>query len=221
VSKHIIVFAKTPLPGLVKTRLHPVMSPQEAAALAEAFLRDTLALAETRDECWLTLAWHPRGTRRLMRALAGRDWSVRLQRGQDLGERLDRMFQALLGPGDANRALAIGADGPQMPPERLAEAFEALERADLVLGPCEDGGFYLLGLRQWVPRLLDAVRWSTEHALADVLAGAERLGLAHESLATGYDVDDPPGLARLVGDLRRLPPDRAPHTRAELRRQGR
>jgi hypothetical protein len=121
---------------------------------------------------------------------------------------------ALSGGGD--RVLVIGADSPQVPPERLREAAAALDRADLVLGPTDDGGYYALGLRRWAAGLLDGVRWSTEHALADTLSRARALGLSCELLPPAYDVDDAASLWRLVEELEHLPPDRLRHTRAAL-----
>jgi rSAM/selenodomain-associated transferase 1 len=218
--RHLIVFAKTPHPGRVKTRLTPHVSPDEAAALARAFLQDVLAMGESLPDCDLTLAYTPRGTRPEMRGMAGSRWRLRLQRGRDLGERLSDAFASHLLRG-ADRVVIIGSDSPLLTADRVREAFEALDRADLVIGPCDDGGYYLLGLRRWPRGLLQDIRWSTDQACPDTLAQAARLGLKSAVLGGEYDVDDVGGLARLINDLRALPASRAPCARAELMRQGR
>ncbi|MBM3497965.1 MAG: glycosyltransferase [Armatimonadetes bacterium] len=219
-SRHLLVFAKAPQPGRVKTRLTPEVPPEDAAGLARAFLQDVLTTGERLPDADLTLVYAPRGARGSLQALAGPRWRVRVQRGCDLGERLTHAFAARLRSA-RDRVLIVGADSPLLSPERLAEAFTALDRADLVIGPCDDGGYYLIGLRRWVAGLLSGVRWSTTVALADTLANARRLRLSCAELESDYDVDDARSLARLIEDLRRLPAERAPFTRAELARQGR
>jgi rSAM/selenodomain-associated transferase 1 len=214
-NRHLVVFAKAPEAGSVKTRLCPPLSPCQAAALAEAFLRDVLALAQSLPDCELVLCYTPRGTRERMRRLAPRGWRLRLQRGADLGERLGHLMAELLDDPSA-RVVVLGSDSPQLPPATVAAAYAALERRDLVLGPTEDGGYYLIGLRRWTRGLFDGVRWSTNRTLADTLERTPILGLSCELLEEGYDVDDIAGLRRLLADLDRLPPDRLPHTRAAV-----
>ena len=224
-NRHLVVCAKAPLPGRAKTRLSPRLSPEDAASLARAFVQDVLAVGEAVPDCDLTLAYTPRGTRELMAALAGTRWRLRMQRGRDLGERLSHAFGSRLRT-PRDRVVIIGSDSPLLTPERLDEAFVALEHADIVLGPCDDGGYYLIGSRTRDPHpvregLFTGVRWSTDLAFADTVTNANWLGLSRAVLESGYDVDDFRSLQRLVDDLRSLPVDRAPHTRTELLRQGR
>jgi len=219
-TRHLVVFAKTPEPGRAKTRLMPRLSPEAAAALARAFLLDVLVVGEGVPDCDRTLAYTPRGTRDEMAALAGPRWQLRLQQGRDLGERLAHAFASRLRT-RGDRVVIIGSDSPLLSPERLEEAFAALERSDLVIGPCDDGGYYLIGLRRWVPGLLAGIRWSTDLAFADTVTNANWLGFSRAVLESHYDVDDFRGLQRLIDDLRSSPADRAPQTRAELIRQGR
>jgi len=223
-TRHLVVCAKAPLPGQAKTRLTPRLSPEDAASLAQAFLRDVLAVGEAVPECDLTLAYTPRGTRECMAALAGPRWRLRLQRGPDLGQRLSHAFGSLLRT-PRDRVVITGSDSPLLTPERLDEAFAALDRADLVIGPCDDGGYYLIGSRTedgepFPEGIFAGVRWSTDLAFADTVTNANWLGLSRAVLEGVYDVDDFRSLQRLVDDLRSLPADRAPHTRAELVRQG-
>jgi rSAM/selenodomain-associated transferase 1 len=210
----LAVFAKLPRPGEVKTRLCPPLSPRRAAALATAFLRDTLLLAEQLAGWERVLAYAPWDARQAMAALAP-GWRLLAQQGPDLGARLDCAIGRLFARG-ADRVIVIGSDSPQLPPARFEEAAAALQRSDAVLGPTEDGGFHLLGLRRWQTGMLAGVRWSTEHAAADTLARLGGLGLTSELLPPDCDVDDIDGLVRLAGDLTALPPTQAPNTRAMM-----
>jgi hypothetical protein len=111
----------------------------------------------------------------------------------------------------------MNSDGPTLPLDCLTGAFEKLANgADVVLGPAEDGGYYLIGLRRPAPRLLREVRMSTPHVLADTLAIAAQERLHVEMLPVWYDVDDAASLARLRVDLGTAPPDIARHSRAFL-----
>ena len=215
-TRQLVVFAKRPWPGEVKTRLCPPLTPAQGAVLAEAFLRDTLLLADGLPNWQRLLAYAPRGARETMAALATR-WRLRLQRGEDLGERLEETVGQLFAAG-VEQVIVLGSDSPHLPAVRLREAEAALDRADLVLGPTEDGGYYLVGLSRWRAGLFEGVRWSTDHALADTLARAKALGLSCELGEMGYDVDDLGGLRRLAGELADLPPTALPHTRAVLGR---
>jgi hypothetical protein len=131
----------------------------------------------------------------------------------DFGARVAAGFGALFDAG-LGPVVFVGADMPHLAPELLDEAFDALTRTDVVLGPCEDGGYYLIGLAAERPRLLDGVRWSTEHTLADTVARAQAHRLSVHLTPESFDVDE-------LADLRRLArlPDlegRCPATAAAL-----
>jgi len=214
-SHRLVVFAKTPRPGHVKTRLCPPLSAGQAAGLCRAFLLDVLELCDGLPDCERVLAYAPRGTRAEMAALAGVGWRLTLQQGQDLGERLANAFEEALAAAP-RRVLIIGTDSPHLSANTLRAADTALSEADVVLGPCADGGFYLIGLRRWQPGLLDGVRWSTEHALRDTLACAAGLGLSCHLLEESYDVDDFASLMRLADHVHGSPASRLRHTRQAL-----
>jgi rSAM/selenodomain-associated transferase 1 len=192
----ICVFAKPPLPGQVKTRLAARWGEAHAAALAEAFVQDTWRLVTS-------VTWAE-----AILATTGGEWcdlaglgsaEVWLQGDGDLGERLERMARAALARADF--VLLVGADSPGLPPLRLERAREALSEADAVLGPCDDGGFYLLGLRRCPPRLLAGLPWSAPETFA---ATRERLaahGLEPSIIDGWFDVDVPEDLERLRSGL--------------------
>jgi rSAM/selenodomain-associated transferase 1 len=137
------------------------------------------------------------------------------QRGPDLGRRLENALSHYLNLGFA-RVVIMDSDSPTLPGEYLQQAFDALEKHDVVIGPCDDGGYYLIGLKRRTPRLLTEVRMSTPNVTADTLAIADKMGLKVAQLPTWYDVDDAESLERLCRELVLLTDSRATHTRAFL-----
>jgi len=145
--------------------------------------------------------------------------AVRHQRGADLGERLAAAFAELLA-GPAGRAVAIGADCPDLGPGVLREAFAALGDHDLVLGPARDGGYYLIGLRQRAPALFQGVSWGTDQVLSQTLERAERDALRVGLLGVLDDIDTPEDLVRFVARRCVSPPGPGPRTEMALREMG-
>jgi rSAM/selenodomain-associated transferase 1 len=208
--------AKRPAPGQTKTRLAPPLSSEQAAALYECFLRDTLDMMRQVPNVQPAVAFLPAEARPYFAELAP-DFELVRQEGLDLGARLDNALTHYLGLGYRYVAI-MDSDGPTLPVACLNAAFEALAgEADVVLGPCDDGGYYLIGLKRPAPRLLREVRMSTPSVLDDTLTLAAEEGLHVELLPVWYDVDDVTSLARLVAELADAAPETARHTRAFLR----
>jgi rSAM/selenodomain-associated transferase 1 len=128
--------------------------------------------------------------------LAPPGWRVILQRGDDLGARI----QAAAEDAGAGATVVIGSDAPTMPASRLLDAFAALEGSDAVFGPAEDGGYYLVGLRGPQPALFAKIPWSTPEVMAETRRAAKEAGIAIAELAPWYDVDRPEDLVRAAGD---------------------
>jgi hypothetical protein len=211
----LIVVAKRPIPGRTKTRLTPPLSLDQAAALYDCFLRDTLDLIRRVPDVQPVIAYSPDNAREYFAQLAP-DFDLVRQQGHDLGARLDNALTHYLHTG-CERVAIMNSDGPTLPVDHLIAAFEALsDRTEVVLGPSDDGGYYLIGLRRPAPRLLREVRMSTPFVTADTLALAEEEGLHVALLPAWYDVDDAASLARLVNELIDAPLDVAPHTRTFL-----
>lgn len=211
----LIVVAKRPAPGHTKTRLSPPLAPEHAARLYEAFLLDTLNLVRAVRGARPFIAYLPEDAQPYFNKLAP-DFGLLLQRGRNLGDRLDNALTDCLTDG-FTRAVIMNSDSPTLPAEYLAQAFEALAAgADGVLGPCDDGGYYLIGLRRPAPRLLRDVQMSTPSVARDTLALAAAENLKMAQLPTWYDVDNALALERLRAELAGLPPERAAHTRAIL-----
>jgi uncharacterized protein len=211
----LLVVAKRPAPGQTKTRLTPPLTPEQAATLYECFLLDTLDLVRRVPGVQPVIAYLPAETQAYFAGMAP-DFEHLPQAGPDLGARLDNALTEYLRRGYQHVAI-MNSDGPTLPLTNLVLAFGSLEDgADVVLGPADDGGYYLIGLRQPAPRLLRKVRMSTPHVTADTLAMAKEEGLKVALLPAWYDVDDVESLARLQDELGGAPPHVAPRTRALL-----
>lgn len=192
---------KAPRAGQVKTRLAPVLSDDKAASLAACFAQDVLAKAR-RVVSEVMLAYAPTDGRAMLSSLLSGPLIWLEQEGTGLGERLEAV---------AERAhalaycplLIMGTDSPTLPVSCIRIACEALEasRADIALGPTEDGGYYLVGLSRPAPGLFQHIDWSTPRAYAQTARNAARLGLRLLRLPRWYDVDTPPDLSRLCREL--------------------
>jgi hypothetical protein len=189
----VLLFTKLSRPGRVKTRLLPDLDATQAAELHEAFVHDlTERLRDGDFELMLAWALDPE------EELPPSDLPAVRQTGENLGERL---YAALSGAAAECRwVAAIGSDHPHLPLARVQEAFDRLEAGvDLVLGPAEDGGYYLIAAdaRALDPALFRGVSWSTERVLEETLGRSRALGLDVELLPVGWDVDTPRDLERL------------------------
>jgi rSAM/selenodomain-associated transferase 1 len=209
----LIVVAKRPAPGKTKTRLCPPLTPDLASALYESFLFDTLDQMRQVTNSHHVIAYLDE--RDYFQHLAP-DFELIPQEGHDLGERLDRALTSYLSRG-YERAVIMDSDSPTLPPHYLSRAFDVLaDGADVVLGPCDDGGYYLIGIKSPTPRLLREVHMSTPTVAAETIALAKEEGLNLISLPTWYDVDDAASLSRLRQEIETLHPSVAVHTRQFL-----
>jgi rSAM/selenodomain-associated transferase 1 len=213
------VIAKRPAPGQTKTRLSPPLLPEQATELYECFLRDTLDIARAVPGVSRLVHYAPNDAISYFQELAP-DFGLRPQVGDDLGQRLDQVLTRCLEVG-FERAVIMDSDSPTLPPAYVERAFAELDAADVVLGPCDDGGYYLIGLKRPQPALLREVQMSTDHVLRDTLALAQRAGLRATLLPGWFDVDTTPELLRLQTDLAEQADATAPSTRAYLARLAR
>lgn len=206
----LALFARAPVAGRAKTRLIPALGAEGAAALYRAFLHDCIAKAEQLEA--QTRVWAAsEDDRAWLEGELARP--VQPQPPGDLGARIEGALRD--GIDRTGRALVLGSDAPTIPLGHLRSALAALDRADLVLGPAADGGFWVIGARAPLP-LGTGVRWSSRHTLADTLARARGAGLTIELVAPWYDVDTPADLELLRVHLA-LRPGAARHTAAALR----
>lgn len=214
-NRALLVIAKRPAAGQTKTRLSPPLSLEQAAALYECFLRDTLDLARRVPNVTRLINYLPNDAEHYFHALAP-DYELLLQTGQDLGERLDFALTHCLQNG-FDRAVIMDSDSPTLPADYVVQAFNVLEDADVVLGPCVDGGYYLIGLKKPQPRLLLQVKMSTPFVVRDTLEIARQENLKTVLLPEWFDVDTVTELDQLRSALER-DGDGAQATRSFLER---
>jgi hypothetical protein len=200
----LVVFAKVPRPGEVKTRMCPPLSPVEASELYASMLADVLdtsARAARRLGIDAVLALHPGVLGRELTLEVPTPFRVVPQRGADLGARMAWAVREVAA-GGASSILVRGSDSPALDEEAIADALDALERCDVTLRPDLDGGYNLVGLRRATSAIFDHPM-STARALEDVLARARDLDLAVEVAAPGFDLDTIEDLRWLAGERAR------------------
>ncbi len=199
ILRALLIAAKRPAPGRTKTRLTPPLSPSQAANLFECFLLDTIETVRQVPDVHRIIAYLPASAQAYFERIAP-DFLLWKQEGPDLGSRLDHALQASFTSGYAS-AVIMNSDSPTLPYSYLVEAFESLGHADVVLGPCDDGGYYLIGLTRPIPRLLREVQMSSPQVSIHTQSIAEEMGLKVHLLPAWYDVDDIESLKRLDGEL--------------------
>ena len=195
----LILFTRYPQSGTTKTRLIPALGAEGAAMLQRQMTEHTLRqieqfaseqLVKTEPialEIWFT------GERAQMQQWLGAERNYQAQGTGNLGDRMARAFQSAFASG-VEKAVIIGSDCPQLDADRLSQAFRSLQTHDLVLGEATDGGYYLIGLRQFVADLFVGIDWSTERVLQQTLDIAKRLSLSIALLEPLTDIDRPEDL---------------------------
>jgi uncharacterized protein len=216
------VMAKAPRVGDVKTRLVPPLHAEEAAALSGAFLADAaenILVAAALASIAGYVAYAPAGSESVVRALLPPAIRLLPPRREGLGAGLFDAAADLLAAGHQAVCLVNG-DSPNLPTAALIAAFDTLASSGdrVVLGPAEDGGYYLIGLKAPHARLFEDIAWSTSAVLSQTRERAVSLGLDTVQLPSWYDVDDLLSLRRLIAELRDGVGYPAPHTTSFLRR---
>jgi rSAM/selenodomain-associated transferase 1 len=196
VSRRLIVYAKRPLAGYAKTRLGATLGEEQAAGVYArilfAYLLELVAADLPGVELELSLA-SADDVPFFIQAFP--EFDVRAQRGGDLGLRLARSFELAFAAG-ADAVVLTASDTPELGASVIRAAFQALEHSPVVIGPCQDGGYYLLGLRAPSASLFTGVDWGTERVLQQTEQRASSLGLAVVRLPERIDVDTAQDLAR-------------------------
>jgi rSAM/selenodomain-associated transferase 1 len=227
----LAVMTKAPQAGRVKTRLVPPLTPEEAAELNKCFLRDTGAAIssacrrrpvgdeEETARASAIAVYTPVGAEYVYTDIFPADFSLLPQRGDKFGERLYFAVEDLFKCGFAAVCL-IDSDSPTVPAENFAEAVGLLSTPEdlVVLGPSDDGGYYLIGVKKPHRQLFEQIDWSTERVLNQTIQRAAEIGLEVKFLPSGYDVDDDVSLRRLSRELlgERRDDSVAPNTRRFL-----
>jgi uncharacterized protein len=218
-GRTLVVMAKAPRLGMVKTRLAPSLSPAAVTDFYCCLLDDTLALARSLGDLEVAVMCPESDVDELARLagmpLAGKPASVVAQKGEGLAAGLTSVF-AHFAEGHRRRIIAFNSDSPHLPRSVLEDAFETLAAHDVVVGPTHDGGYYLVGAKTSHPTLFAGDGMGTSSALERLLVRARALELSVGFAAPFYDIDVADDLTRLAEELR-LAPARAPRTAAWLK----
>jgi uncharacterized protein len=210
----LVIMAKAPRAGAVKTRLASSLSPEAVSAFYCCLLDDTLALARSLGGVEVAIMCPETDVNELTQ-IAGNKTSVVAQNGAGLAAGLNSVFTHFA-DGRARRTIAFNSDSPHLPRSVLEDAFETLSAHDVVVGPTHDGGYYLVGAKASHPALFAGDGMGTSSALDRLLSRARALHLSIGFAAPFYDVDVVDDLTRLAEELR-LAPARAPRTAQWLR----
>jgi rSAM/selenodomain-associated transferase 1 len=212
----LVIMAKAPKPGAVKTRLAGHLSPEAVAQFYSCLLEDTLRLARSLSDVEVAIMCPEEDVDDLGQ-LAGKAVSVVPQKGQGLAAGLTSVFTHFVA-GNSRRVIAFNSDSPHLPCSVLEGAFETLDSHDVVVGPTEDGGYYLVGAKAFHPTLFANDGMGTTSALERLLSRARTLGLAVGFADCFYDIDVGDDLTRLAAELHSAP-HRAPHTAEWLKQR--
>jgi uncharacterized protein len=216
-GRTLVVMAKAPRPGMVKTRLARSLSIEAATELYRCLLDDTMALARSLSDVEVAILCPAPDVEELTR-FARTAVEVVPQKGEGLAAGLTSVFAHFTARG-RQRVVAFNSDSPHLPDSILEGAFEALSAHDVVVGPTHDGGYYLVGASAAHPGLFDRDGMGTESALEALLARARGLRLSVGFTDPFYDIDVEGDLTRLAAELR-LAPGRAPRTAVWLAQCG-
>jgi uncharacterized protein len=205
----LVVVAKAPVPGEVKTRLTPEFTPEEAAGLYRCFLQDRIKAISALKGIELAIAFTPADAGDTFAAFTRNGFKLFSQKGKDLGERLNNIFlEKLAGAYDA--VSIIDSDSPDLPGSTVEDSFKRLlsNQTDVVFGPCYDGGYYLVGMRKPHPELFFDIPWSTESVLAKTLEKANNLNIRTNLLPWWNDLDTFEDLIRFYDKYKDQPSEK-------------
>jgi rSAM/selenodomain-associated transferase 1 len=214
----VAIMAKAPRAGEVKTRLCPPLSHTEAAELYRCFLLDKIAQVNALQRTTPVISYTPSEAQQWFEDLTPPHFMLLPQRGDDLGARILSTFDLLFQHGYA-QVMVIDSDTPTLPSAYLEQALElmATRDNDVVLGPTEDGGYYLIGLRRAHRELFERMPWSTSQVFPETRRRSLQHGLTVACTANWYDVDMPDDLRRLRQSLDHVQDGFARHTRRFFR----
>ena len=198
-TKLLAMFAKLWTPGQVKTRLAAALGPERAAAIQRLFV-ETLAdrFGQAADD--RLIVFTPPAAEQAFREVANDHWRLSPQADGDLGRRMRTFFEEALRQFD--RVVLIGSDSPDLPAEFLDDAFASLQSHNVVLGPAQDGGYYLVGATREAPPIFDGISWSTADVWPQTIARLRARNCRWHELPGWFDVDEMHDLRALVERLK-------------------
>ena len=196
--RQLLVFVKAPIPGHVKTRLAQEIGPEAAAAVYRASVEMTLSrLRPLREHA--TLCIDPPEAIPDVQRWVGPGWRTVPQDGRDLGQRLAQATARAFSDG-ARYVVVVGTDSPWVRAEDVDAAFDALASVEVVLGPTDDGGYYLIGLSKPLPALFEGIAWSSPTVYDQTTSRVAQLGVKVATLRRGYDLDHLADVQRFIAE---------------------
>ena len=214
----IAVMAKQPEPGNVKTRLCPPLTPGQAADLYEAFFLDTVSLISGIKHTDVFVAYDPDTALNFFSRILPATVKCLPQGRGDLGNRLSGVSSIMFSCG-YKKVIMLASDAPHLQQDYIRMAFTRLDDTDVILGPCDDGGYYLIGLRFPAPEVFEGIPWSTSRVLNLTIQCARDAGMTCELLPSCYDIDTWQDVERLMHDIQVQAygdTSRCPHTKKVL-----
>lgn len=198
--KAIVLMAREPKPTCVKTRLTPPLDPADASRIYHSFLLDKIDQVCGIDGVGRFVAYTPDSSREFFSTIVPRNFRLFPQEGGDLGERLANVSGSLLDEG-YDGVVLMDSDTPNLPSSFIISGLEALNENDLVVGPCEDGGYYLIGLNRKTPEIFQDIPWSTPEVAQTTMGRSLALDLKAVMLQKWYDIDTFDDLKRLKREM--------------------
>jgi len=198
------VMAKYPEEGKVKTRLVPPLTYRQAAGLYEAILLDTIETINRLDPYFQkVIFYYPENKGTYFNNIIDSDWLTVSQSGKDLGERLKNAFLEF--KDSKSPVIIIGSDSTALPDQYLIDSGDLLSDNDIVLGPSEDGGFYLIAIKDtsgsFIKDIFNNIRWSTSYALSDIIENIKIVNKKFALVGKWYDIDTPDDIKRLTSEF--------------------
>jgi rSAM/selenodomain-associated transferase 1 len=200
----LIIFVKTPVAGLVKTRLQPQISPEDSAELYTAFLKDIDHKFYDRDDFDSWYAVSPENFQNEVLAQIIHLDNYFLQEGKNLGECMNNAFQAMFMKG-YEKIVLIGSDLPSITTDIVSQALQNLESKDCVIGPSKDGGYYLIALNSPMSALFENLPWSSSEVLEKTIEILDKNGLTYTLLSEFEDIDTNKELVSFYQSLKNNP----------------
>ena len=202
-STTLIIFAKSPIPGKVKTRLTPHITPTEAAELYQGFITDIICSTRKLKCERITIAYTPSNAEAALHSICGQSVDYLPQKGDNLGERMKNAFKHSFHKG-STRTVIIGTDSPTLPLSYIQKAFDVLKEVPIAIGPTFDGGYYLIGLSEQNDAIFDGIDWSTSKVFDQTLTRIQAINKQLYVLPPWYDVDTPDNLEFLRSHIQAM-----------------
>ena len=200
----LVLFAKAPIAGEVKTRLQPEITPENSARLQEAMIKDSISLMSEINNVEKIIYFLPIEKKYVFeKFIDGLPFHLNCQNGIDLGKKMENSFHDLFNKGFF-RVVVIGTDSPTLPKEYISKAFIDLNKADLVIGPSIDGGYYLIGFKEKVLPVFSPVEWGSNKVLLQTEELIKKHNLKLSLLPVHYDIDTIEDLRYLKTHLKLL-----------------